>query len=485
MQDAHKTYRPWDPTFNTSQTYSPDDVLPENDLVFFLIELVPQLDLSVFYTYYEQETRGAPPYDVAMMCTLLCYAYAVGVCSSRKIAAAAQRNLAFMAIVGKEQPNFRTISDFRKIHYHAFADLFIEVLRVAGRLGMVRMGNIAIDGTKQKANASRHKAMSYAYMTKEAERLRGEIKELLGRAAKVDEAEDAAWGSRRGDELPEELQRREQRLQNIAAAMKRLEEEARQRAEVERQERAQAEAEREAQNKKRRGREPKPITDTPKDRAQSNFTDAESKLMKTNNKGFDYCYNAQAAVDGEHQIIVAAETTSACNDKQQAVPMAQAALDNLQAAGILPTAEPTADEESESRRVAVRASRKPRGLPMTFDNGYFSAEAVQGLEELGIDPHMATGRQKHHEAEQPETKGPPPAGASAKERMAHKLQTAEGKKCYAQRKQIVEPVFGQIKQGRGIRQFLLRGLDKVRGEWNLITLTHNLLKIWRHCCAPS
>ena len=481
MQDAHKTYRPWDPSFNTSQNYSPDDVLPESDLVFFLIDLVPQLDLSAFYTYYEQETRGAPPYDVAMMCTLLCYAYAVGVCSSRKIAAAAQRNLAFMAIVGKEPPNFRTISDFRKLHYHAFEDLFIEVLRVAGRLGMVRLGNIAIDGSKEKANASRHKAMSYDYMTKEVERLRAEIKELLGRAAKVDETEDAAWGSRRGDELPDELQRRQQRLQNIEAAMKRLEEEARQRAEAERQERAQAEAERAAQGKQRRGREPKPIAETPKERAQTNFTDPDSKIMKTNNKGFDYCYNVQAAVDGEHQIIVAAETTNACNDKQQAAPMAQAALDNLQAAGILQSA----DEDSEARCCAVSTTKKPRAIPATLDSGYFSEQAVQDLEELGIDPHIATGRQKHHEAEQPEAKGAPPAGASAKERMAHKLRTSAGKKCYAQRKQIVEPVFGQIKHGRGIRQFLLRGLDKVRCEWDLIALTHNLLKIWRFCCAPS
>lgn len=479
MQDAHKTYRPWDPSLNTSQNYSPDDVLPENDLVFFLIDLVPRLDLSAFCTYYEQETRGAPPYDVAMMCTLLCYGYAVGVCSSRKIAAAAQRNLAFMAIVGKQPPNFRTISDFRKIHYHAFEDLFIEVLRLAGQLGMVRLGNIAIDGSKEKANASRHKAMSYAYMTKEADRLRGEIKELLGRVAKVDDEEDAAWGSRRGDELPEELQRREQRLQNIEAAMKRLEQEARQRAEAERQERAQAEAEREAQGKPRRGRAPKPIDETPKDRAQTNFTDADSKIMKTNNKGFDYCYNAQAAVDGEHQIIVAAKATNACNDKQQAVPMAQAALDNLQAAGILPSA-----DDSEERRCAV-TKQKRRVIAMTFDSGYFSEEAVQGLEEMGIDPHMATGRQKHHEAEPTEAKEPPPAGATAKDKMAHKLRTATGKKCYAQRKQIVEPVFGQIKHGRGIRQFLLRGLDKVRGEWNLIALTHNLLKIWRFCGASS
>jgi transposase len=478
MQEAQKTYRPWDPSGNASQTYSPDTVLPENDLVFFLMELVPKLDLSAFYVYYERETRGAPPYDVAMMCTLLCYAYAVGVCSSRKIAAACERNLAFMAIVGNAPPNFRTISDFRKIHLKAFEDLFIEVLRVAGELGMVRLGNLAIDGTKMKANASRHKAMSYDYMTKEVERLRAEIKALLARAATVDGAEDAALGSRRGDELPEELQRRQQRLDNIEAAMKRLEEEARQRAEGERQERAQAAAEREAQGKKRRGPEPKPIDETPKDRAQTNFTDPESKIMKTNNKGFDYCYNAQAVVDGAHQIIVAVDTTNACNDKQQAVPMAEAALENLQTAGIL---QPPPDEANEVQRCAVR--KGTRKICATLDSGYFSEEAVKALEAMDIDPHMATGRQKHHEPQPAAAQGAPPAGATAKERMAHKLRTAQGKKCYAQRKQIVEPVFGQTKHARGIRQFLLRGLKKVRGEWNLIALTHNLLKIWRYQCA--
>ena len=481
MQDAHKTYRPWDANSNSSQSYSPDAVLAEDDLVFFLIDLVPKLDLSAFYAHYEQETCGAPPYDAAMMCTLLCYGYAVGVCSSRKIAAACERNLAFLAIVGTQPPNFRTISDFRKIHHQAFADLFVEVLRVAGELGMVRLGNLAIDGSKMKANASRHKAMSYDYMTKEVERLRGEVKELLARADKVDGQEDAAWGSRRGDELPDELKRRLDRLQNIETAMKRLEEEAQERAEAERQQRAQREAEREAEGKKRRGRQPKPVDESPKERAQTNFTDADSKVMKTSNKGFDYCYNGQAVVDGEEQIIVAAEVTNECNDKQQAAPMAKAALENLQAADILQSP----DDNSPARRYAVTTTKPARAIPATLDSGYFSEEAVTGLEDMGIDPHIATGRQKHHEPQSAEAQGSAPAGATAKERMAHKLRTPAGKKCYAQRKAIVEPVFGQIKQGRGIRQFLLRGLDKVRGEWKLIALTHNLLKIWRRCCAPN
>ena len=208
---------------------SPASELPENDLVFFVLETIPQLDLGVFYNQYTQ-TRGAPPFDVNMMCTLLTYSYCVGVFSSRKIAAACERNLAFKAIVGSGPPDFRTISDFRKLHLDAFSDLFVEVLRLAGELGLVKLGNLALDGSKFNANASRHKAMSYAYMTKQVERLRGEIEELLKRAGQVDAEEDAALGSRRGDELPEELKRREDRLVPFTEAMGRLEEEARRKA---------------------------------------------------------------------------------------------------------------------------------------------------------------------------------------------------------------------------------------------------------------
>ena len=335
MTDApRKTYRPWHPAQYCQQTHSPLSKLPESDLVFFLLDTVPLLDLRRFYAPYEDERRGAPPFDPAMMVCLLLYAYCVGVYSSRKIATACERNLAFLAIVGHDRPDFRTISDFRKLHLDTFADTFTQVLRLAQEAGLVKLGVLATDGTKLAGNASRHKAMSYGYMTKEIERLRAELDVLLQHAQEQDAAEDAALGSRRGDELPDELKRREDRLTTLRAAQQRLEEQARAAAEAERQRRHEAEAERQRTGQKRRGREPGPIDETPDAKAQTNFTDPELKIMKTNNKGWDYCGNAQAVVDGECQIIVACAVTAASNDKEQAVPMAAAALANLEQAGI-------------------------------------------------------------------------------------------------------------------------------------------------------
>jgi transposase len=466
--ESHKTFREWKPNEYARQPIVPEQVLPEDDLVFFLLDLIPQLNLAPLYAHYEGETRGAPPYDVAMMVTLLFYSYCVGVFSSRKIAAACERNIAFLAIVGNQRPDFRTISDFRKIHLERLSDLFLEVLRIAGELGMVKLGNLALDGSKFRANASRHKAMSYGYMKKEVERLRAEVQELLERAGQVDAEQDAAMGSRRGDELPDELARRQERLQAIEEAMQRLEEQARQQAEAKRQEREQAQAEREASGQKPRGREPQPISETPEDKAQTNFTDPEAKIMKTSNKGFDYCFNAQAVVDEEHQIIVGAEVTPAANDKQQATPLVQATLANIAAAGI------EKPQEADGTDAKIR---------MSADNGYFSEANVQELEAQGIDPYIAVGRQKHNQP-QPSSAGDSPSPeATPKERMAHKLRTAAGKATYAKRKHIVEPVFGQMKHARGFRQFLLRGLRNVQGEWKMLCLTHNLLKIWRYQSA--
>jgi transposase len=460
-------------------------------LVFFLLETIPGFDLSAFYAYYEAETRGAPPFSVPMMCTLLIYSYAVGVFSSRKIAAACERNLAFLAIVGSEAPDFRTISDFRKIHWSAFEDLFLEVLRLAHSMGMIKLGNLALDGSKFKANASRHKAMSYEYMTKEVSRLRSEIEELTRRAQQTDAAEDAVHGARRGDELPEELRRREDRLAVIEAAMKRLEVEKKEKAEAEQRRRDEAQAEREAAGKRRCGRPAKPVDPTPEDKAQTNFTDPEAKVMKTSNKGFDYGYNAQAVVDEAHQIIVSADVTRQANDKQQAGHMAEQTRQTLTAAGIaLPPVAPPASEETcrvteptVPSTATTQSEGKATAIPMSMDNGYFSEEAVAKVTAQGFDPHIAVGRQKHHTPQPTEVEGPPPENATVKEKMAHKLRTGKGRACYAKRKQIVEPVFGQIKQGRGFRQFLVRGIRKVRGEWKLVCLTHNLLKIWRHHCA--
>jgi len=470
MEDRRKNYRVWDTQQGSQKPVAPRDALPEDDLVFFLLDTIPALDLSAFHQHYAQELRGQPPYDVTMMVTLLVYAYCVGVCSSRKVAAACERNLAFRAIVGDASPDFRTISDFRKIHQAAFRPLFLEVLRLAGEMGMVKLGNLSTDGTKMRANASRHKAMSYGYMNKDIARLEAEIEQLLKQAEQIDAEQDAALGSRRGDELPDELKRREDRLAKIQEAKARLEAEATMAAEEEQRRRDEAQAQREAEGRQRRGKEPAPIDPTPEDTAQTNFTDPEAKIMKQSNKGFDYCYNAQAVVDGAEQIIVAAEVTNQANDKQQGVPMACAALDNLNTAGI-------------ERPKATDGTPTP--IPNTADTGYFSEKAVEELAKMGMDPHVATGRQKHHEATIPPVAGEPAAQASAKEKMQHKLRSATGKLLYAARKHIVEPVFGMIKSARGIRKFLLRGLEKVSAEWQLICLTHNILKIWRRACSGA
>src|SRR5882724_3853948 len=308
-ESGSKTYRRWEPERSRHEAQSPAAKLPEGDLVFFLLDTVPQLDLRRFYVPYETETRGAPPFDPAMMVCLLLYAYCVGVFSSRKMALACERHLAFMAIVGQERPDFRTISNFRKQHLEAFKEVFVHVVRLAGEAGLVKLGNVATDGTTIQGNASRHKAMSYGYMKKAVERLREEIEALVTQAYQQDEAEEAALGSRRGDELPAELARREDRLATIEAAMHRLEAHAKREAEAERQRRAEAEAERQRTGQKRRGKAPKPIDDTPADQAQSNFTDPALHIMQTKNKGWEYCGNAPVSVDATCQIILACDVT--------------------------------------------------------------------------------------------------------------------------------------------------------------------------------
>jgi hypothetical protein len=286
-------------------------------------------------------------------------------------------------------------------------------------------------------------------------------------------------GSRRGDELPDELKRRTDRLAKIQQAKARREAEAKAKADEEQSRRDAQEAQRQAAGRKRRGRAAAPVDSTPEEKAQTNFTDPQSKIMKQSNKGYDYSYNAQGVVDAEFQIIVAAEVTQQANDKKQAVPMAKAAISNLQAAQI---------------ELPQREDGTPKPIPNTLDNGYFTEAAVAGLDELGLDPHIATGRQKHNEAPVPvlagtpapaQTPAPPGTAAEAmtiKQKMQQKLRSSAGKVLYAARKHIIEPVFGQIKGARGIRRFLLRGLEKVAAEWKLICLTHNLLKIWRRDC---
>lgn len=470
MNTPRKTYRPWNPDDYRHQAHTPAAKLPDGDLVFFLLDVIPHLDLQQVYAPYEDETRGAPPFDPRMMTCLWLYAYAVGVFSSRKIATACERNLAFLTIVGDDRPDCRTSSDFRKLHLDALAGLFTQVLKLAHAAGLVQWGAWATDGSKFPGNASRHQAMSYGYLKKEEGRLQAEIAALLQQAQQLDEAEDAALGARRGDELPEELHFREQRLAKIQEANKRLEEQAQAAAEAERRRRV-ASAEQVRQGDKHAGgRPPAPIRGEPDDKAQTNFTDPELKIMQQNHKGWDYGGNAQAVVDDACQIIMACDVVIETNDKQQAVPMAEKALANLQAAGI-------ARPRDAAGQVQTIVSLE--------DSGYFSEKAVSGLEALGLDPYLATERQQHHPPAEASTPAALPATGTAKEAMRAELRTARGRAVYGLRKGVVEPVFGQIKGARGFRRFSLRGLRKVQGEWSVVCLTHNLLKIWRYGCAPS
>ena len=357
-------------------------------------------------------------------------------------------DVACRVIVGEDVPDFRTISDFRKIHLARLEALFVEVLKLCALAGLARVGTIALDGTKIKANASRHKAMSYDRMKEEEKRLKEEIARLLAEAEATDAAEDDAHGrDRRGDELPDELARRQSRLAKIQEAKALLEE------------RARARGGRGSRPPPGRGKAPPakpPAEAVPEPKDQINFTDPESRIMKASNKGWDQCGNAQA-VANEDQIILAADVTDQANDKRQAVPMVDQTLENLEAAGV---------------EQAIGAA--------VIDAGYYSEANATALEQRGIDPYIATERLKHNEEIPPVPRGRIPKNLSAKQRMARKLRTKKGREMYAKRKGIIEPIFGQLKQVLGFRQFSLRGLASMRGEWRLMCTVHNLLKLWRH-----
>jgi transposase len=445
-----KTYRPW----NSNQQYllppSVQDWLPENDLVYFILDTVNELDISAIKQKYEQEKRGFPPYHPRMMAALLLYSYCRGVFSSRKIMQACQERISFKVIVGEDIPDFRTISDFRKLHLKELQQLFVQVLRLCQEAGLVRLGHIALDGTKIKANASRHKAMSYGRILKEEKRLTEEIKQLLEKAEAIDHQEDDKYGPDcRGDELPEELGRRASRLKRIQEAKKTLE--AKAAAQEAEKQREQQDSSNDA--KPRCGRKCKVISQVPADNKQYNFTDPESGIMKANNKGWDQCGNAQAAVDSKKQIIVACDVTNESNDKQQFEPMVEQTQEN------------------------VGQDKKIRSA--STDSGYYSESNVQFAEDKKIDAYIATKRIKHSDPVTKASRGRPPKDLTVQEKMVRKLRTRKGRETYSKRKSIVEPVFGQIKRARGFVQFSLRGLEKMRGEWAIVCLTHNLLKLFR------
>ena len=414
--------------------------LPPEHLACFISDVVDQLDLSAIIARYQGEDRGGPPYHPRMMVKVLLYGYCAGVASSRRIAQRLHEEIAFRVLAANNTPDFRTISDFRKDHLKALAGLFHQVLELCRRAGLVKLGHVALDSTKVQANASKHKAMSYGRMKEQEERLKAEVDQLLRRAQEVDEEEDRRYGrDKRGDELPEELAFREGRLRKIREAKAALE----------------AEARAEAEQGESEGRNHPGVPD---EKAQRNFTDPDSRIMPgPGGRDFEQSYNCKAVVDSARQVIVAARATNQPSDKGQAVAMVVEAIAN---AGTVPK-------------------------EVSADAGYYSARAVEELYALGVDPFIAPEKTRHGRVVPPAPRGRIPQGMSAREWMRRKLRTKRGRERYALRMETAEPVFGQIKQGRGFRQFLLRGLEKVNREWLLICAGHNLLKLFRFGTGQS
>jgi transposase len=426
-----KTYRPYVPEQDLLLPPSLRDWLPEDHLAFFVSDLIDQLDLSAILTGYEDEERGYPPYHPVMLTKVLVYAYCVGVFSSRRIQRRLLEDVPFRVLAAGNAPDFRTLADFRKRHLAALTGFFEQVLRLARELGAPRLGRVALDGSKVKANASKHKAMSYDRLRDKQRQLRDEVTQSLAQAEAADTAEDAAYGAdRRGDELPAELKRRDTRRQRIREAKRALE--------------ARAKEEAAAKGESSNAAKPNP-------KAQYNFTDPESRIMMSPD-GFVQAYNVQIAVD-ELQLIVGQAVTQETNDKKQLLPMIR-----------------TIEQQSGATPAQLLA-----------DAGYCSDGNLTAIAATTIDAYISTRKQKHGERPGPCPRGPLPQTATTIERMTRKLLTKPGAAVYADRKAMVEPVIGQIKQARGFRQFLLRGLAQVRGEWSLVCTTHNILKLYRLC----
>ena len=521
-----KTFRPWNPE-QTLLPPSPVEWLPANHLVFFLLDMAAELDLSAIYAVYEaRDPRGVKAYEPRMMVVLLLYAYCVGIPSSRRIERACWEDAAFRVLTGNQQPDHSRISDFRLVHLDALAGLFVQVLRLCQKAGLVSLGNVALDGTKVKANASKHKAMSHERMLKTEAQLEAEIAALLRKAELIDAQEDARYGKgKRGDELPKELQRRQDRLDALRKARAELEAEAaadharrrEQQASTTEEQAAEAAAQvadavaataaadngksdaesgaaaqalaKEAQQAERRARSargraelarklaiekaqaadltiPDPRIDVdplampsrnlptnaagdPKANAQRNFTDPDSHILKGGD-GWIQGYNCQAAVDGDHQIIVAVGVSNQASDQHHFVPMLE--------------------------RIVANTGQLPAN--MIADAGYCSTSNIEASEQRGLDAYLSTSRQEHGKRPRP-SRGPAQRDLDARGRMDRKLRSKAGQAIYALRKIIAEPVFGQIKGARGLDRFLLRGLEKVDGEWTLMAITHNIGKLHR------
>jgi transposase len=439
-----KDFRPWKIDEAQLLPANVQDYVPKDHLCRFILALVrEELDLSAIAGSY-RSGLGQPPFDPRLMTALLLHGYASGIYASRRLAKSAVERADFMMIVAGDPPDFRTISEFRRRHLKALAALFVQVLRLAEKAGLVRLGHVALDGTKIKANASKHKAMSYAHMKKREAELAAEVDRWLEAAEAADVEEDRLYGHKRGDEMPDWVADKQKRLEKIRQAKAELEAEAKAAAEAEMHRREEAEVQRKAEGRKKSGRTPSPPKQEPDGKTQRNFTDPESRILKTRD-GYIQGYNAQAAVDEKAQIIVAHDLTQSMSDHNQLVPLMDGIKDNL--------------------------ACQPKQA--SADAGYLSEANLAALAERKISAYVAAGRAKHPGEVKRRITGP------LTKAMRDKLKRAGWRSRYRLRKQVVEPVFGQIKQARGFRQFLLRGFEKVRAEWALICTAHNLTKMAR------
>lgn len=431
------TFRPYSPDQELLLPPSLNEWLPDGHLAYFVSDVVEELDLSAFYARYEGNGRRNSPFDPRMMLKVLIYAYATGVFSSRKIARKLEEDVAFRVLAAGNFPKHRTICDFRKHHLVAFKAIFIQVVRIAREAELITLGTLAIDGTKIRANASKHKAMSYGRMGEEGDRLSKEIDALCRQARQTDQSEDRQFGpDNRGDELPEELQYRQARLEKIRAAKEKLE------ADQKERDKARGRSPDDDRRSPRGGPNFKRDYGVPDDKDQSNFTDPQSRIMKTAD-GFQQCYNGQLAVDGEFQLIVANHLGSNASDQGRLIPL----LDD------------------------VKDILKTYPQQCLADAGYRKEDDLQSLEDKRIDGYVSLRREGKKSAEIDAS------GYPATSRMAEKLATATGRSVYAQRKHLVEAVNGWIKHILGFRQFSLRGLNAVQGEWDLVCLSLNLRRM--------
>jgi transposase len=451
-----KRFRPYD--MNQQLLLPPDlrDWLRDDHLALYISDLVDQLDLSKIIKVYEQgDMRGRPPYHPAMMVKLLVYGYCVGKMSSRKMEQASYDEVAFRVLACNQHPDHDSIAEFRKRHLKELGELFVQVLKLCQRAGLVKMGHVAIDGTKIKANASKRESLTYERMSKAEKELEAKVIQLLGEAQRIDEQEDKVYGKgKRGDELPEELRKRETRLAKIRELKAELEREAKEAAEKElalkqEQRAAKERGEKVVKNYRRRKWTRNEAGEAvPKPKTQRNLTDSDSRIMMNPiTRGYEQAYNAQIAVDGEAQIIVAASVVQHPHDQEQLVPVLNEVEQNV--------------------------GRMPEQV--TADAGYFSAAAVTNESLKGIDLYVPPNEPVPPDGPLVEL----PENASVREQMWHKLKGPGGPEIYKKRNTTVEPVFAQIKHIRRFRQFMLRGLENVEAEWTLICLTHNVMKLFR------